>query len=184
MSPERSRLAVWLAKLNRGCALLSGIALLLMMVAGAADVITTNLDLIGLPSLPIPAVFEFMATMMVVNVFLAMAIAQARRSHIRVEVIVNRLPGGARRAADILQHLLATVLFGLIAWFGWAAGAHSVSVGEYAPGIINFPVWPARLILGFGATLMAVQCLLDMLAVIWPRFDARDKEAPAKQPVT
>ena len=79
-------------KLNLACAVLSGIALLMMMVVGALDVIGTNLDMIGLPSHPIPAAFEFMATMMVVSVFLAMSLGQARRTHIRVEVLVDKLP--------------------------------------------------------------------------------------------
>ena len=173
---ERPRFAVarWLLSINLACGLLSGIALLLMMVAGAADVIGTNLDLVGIPSQPIPATFEFMATMMVVTVFLATALGQARRNHIRVEVLVNMLPPAGQRVMDVLQHILSTGMWALIAWFGWKSGLHSVAVGEYAPGLINFPVWPARLVLGFGATLMTVQCVFDLLAVFDRRFDASD----------
>ena len=57
----RSAVARLLLRVNLVCGLLSGVALLLMMIAGAADVIGTNLDIIGLQSRPIPAAFEFMA---------------------------------------------------------------------------------------------------------------------------
>ena len=64
--------ARFLLRVNLVCGLLSGVALLLMMLAGAADVIGTNLDMIGLQSRPIPAAFEFMATMMVVTFIIMM----------------------------------------------------------------------------------------------------------------
>ena len=180
----RSRLAGALLRVNLACGLLSGIALLLMMVAGAADVIGTNLDLIGLDSRPVPAAFEFMATMMVVTVFLATALGQARRNHIRVEVLTNMLPPGLRRASTFLQHALSALFWGLVAWYGWKSGFHSVAVGEYAPGLINFPVWPARLVLGFGASLMLIQCLFDILALVSSRFDATDMSHHSDTPVS
>jgi TRAP-type mannitol/chloroaromatic compound transport system permease small subunit len=75
-------------------------------------------------------------------------------------------------------------MWGLIAWFGWKSGIHSFSVGEYAPGLINFPIWPARLVLGFGATVMAVQCIFDVLAVFNQRFDATDMAHHSDAPVS
>ncbi|MFQ5935889.1 MAG: TRAP transporter small permease subunit [Acidiferrobacterales bacterium] len=176
MRSDRAAVAKWLMKLNLGCAFLSGIALLLMMLAGAADVIGTNLDVVGLQSQPVPAAFEFMATMMVVSVFLAVSLAQARRSHIRVEVVVNRLPKGWQTFTEVIQYLLSTVFFALIAWFAWPAAMHSFAVGEYAPGLINFPVWPARFILAFGATLMTVQGVFDVIAVFAKRYQSTDLE--------
>jgi TRAP-type C4-dicarboxylate transport system permease small subunit len=171
---QPTKAAQFLLRTNLFCGLLSGLALLLMMVAGAADVIGTNLDLLGLPSQPIPAAFEFMATMMVVTVFLATSLGQARRSHIQVEALVKILPGPLFRIVTVIQHGLSALFWGLIAWYGWKSGLHSVSVGEYATGLVNFPIWPARLVLGFGATLMFVQCIFDLLSVYSARFDARD----------
>lgn len=165
-----------LLRVSRASALLSGIALLLMMVAGAADVIGTNLDLVGLRSRPIPAAFEFMATMMVVTVFFATSLAQSRRAHIRVELLLSVLPGKMRAGLEIFGHCLSAGMWGLIAWFGWESAAHATAVGEYAPGLINYPVWPARLVLGFGATLMTLQCVFDILGEIDPRFRARDRD--------
>lgn len=171
-------------KINLTCAFLSGVALVLMMLAGAADVIGTNLDIVGLRSRPVPAAFEFMATMMVVTVFLAVSLGQSRRGHIRVEVIVNRLPPALQKAANVLQYVLSALLFGLIARFAWPAAMHSFNVGEYAPGIINFPIWPARFILAFGASLMTLQCLFDLLSVFSSRFDATDREHLNRPPIS
>ena len=187
MSEEKSRLrstaALVLLRTNLVCGLLSGVSLLLMMVAGTADVIGTNLDLVGLNSQPIPAAFEFMATMMVVTVFLATALGQARRNHIRVEVIVKMMPRKFTRLARIIEFSLSALFWGLIAWYGWLSGFHSVAVGEYATGLINFPIWPARLVLGFGASMMLLQCLFDLLSIFDECFDATDLSHQRNTPV-
>ena len=141
-----------------------------MMLAGAADVFGTNLDLIGLTSQPIPATFEFMGAMMVVTVFLAVSFAQHKRRHIRVEVLVKLLPTSLQKVADVIQFALSAAVFVMIAWFTWPAAIHAFNVGEYAPGLIKFPLWPARFVLAFGATLMTVQCLFDMLGVVFKSF--------------
>jgi TRAP-type C4-dicarboxylate transport system permease small subunit len=175
MDAKRNRLAVWITRVNLTCGFLSGVAMLLMMVAGTADILSSNLDKVGLPSKPVPAAFEFMATMMVVVVFLAIPLAQARRSHIQVELVLNMLPTGLRKTLEIVHHILSAVLFAFIAWFGWRAGLHAFDVGEFAAGLINYPIWPARLVLAFGASLMTVQCLFDLAAVFSARFSTEDR---------
>ncbi len=170
MPRQRSAIVDWFMNINLACGVLSGISLLLMMVVGAFDVIGTNLDMIGISSAPVPAAFEFMATMMVVCVFLAVSLGQARRSHIRVEVLVDKLPKPLRIVAELNCHLISMGFFGAIAWFGALSAYHSFNVGEYAPGIINFPIWPARFFLAFGATLISIQCALDLIGVLAPRF--------------
>lgn len=171
-------------RVARGCAFVSGLGLLLMMTAGAIDVVGANLDWVGLRAAPLPAAFEFMATMMVVTVFLATPLAQARRSHIQVEVLTALLPPGMQKALEAVQHLLSVAVWALIAWFGWRGGIHSVSVGEYAPGLINFPIWPARLILGFGASLMALQCLVDLFGVFAPSLRSREAHQAPPPPIS
>ena len=151
--------------------------MLLMMVVGTADIVGSNLDKVGLPSKPLPAAFEFMATMMVAVVFLAISLAQSRRNHIQVGLLMSLLPPGYRKGLEIVHHALGAALFGLIAWFGWHSGLHSFRVGEFAPGLINYPIWPARLVLAFGASLMTVQCLLDIASVFSARFVSEDKQS-------
>ena len=89
--------------------------------------------------------------MMVVVVFFATPLAQARRAHIRVEVVYGLMPKPLQFSADVLQFLLNTVFYAFIAYFGWKAGMRSFEQGEIAPGIINFPIWPARFALFLGA---------------------------------
>lgn len=161
-------------RLNRACATLAGLAMLAMMLVGAVDVLASNLDLVALPSMSIPSTTEFMASMMVVAVFFGLALAQERRGHVRV-TLSRHGPGGAARAVEAVRHLLHGCFYAAIAWFGWSIAGHSVASGEFAPGLVNFPVWPARLALGFGATIMALQCAVDLLMAL---LVGADRAAP------
>ncbi|MSO93555.1 MAG: TRAP transporter small permease [Rhodospirillales bacterium] len=180
MEPKSSPITAWMMRVNLACAFLSGVALLMMMAVGAADIIGTNLNWLGLPSRPIPGSFEFIGTMMVMNVFLAVSLGQARRGHIQVELVVQMLPPPLQRAAAALHHTLSCGFFAMIAWASWPGALHSVRVGEFSAGLVNYPIWPARAVLAFGASLMAVQCLLDLAGVFSKRFRvARERSSDA-----
>lgn len=146
-----------LRRANRLFAFLSGIALLLMMLLGALDVIGSSVL-----NQPLPGAFEGTEALMVASVFLALGLSQQRRAHISVEIVIGAMPHLLQRIAAVFSALLCALLFGLIAWFGWTIAIKSSLAGEFSTGLINFPIWPAKIALAFGATLMAVQCLWDV----------------------
>ena len=119
-------------------------------------------------------------TMMVVVVFFALSLAQVRRAHLRVEVVYNYMPKPVKFIADILQYALSCIFFALIAYFGWKLAVLGYHQGEYASGIINFAIWPARFALSIGASLMTLQCALDLVGCIlgWPLHEDAHKPAP------
>ncbi|SLN73790.1 Tripartite ATP-independent periplasmic transporters, DctQ component [Roseovarius albus] len=168
---SETAIARMLRNLRRGAAIFAGFAMLAMMLTGALDVFGTN----ALAS-PIPAAFEFMATMMVIVIFFSIALAQAQRAHIQVTVLTDHLPKPLRKLTEILQYLCNLTFFALIAWFGWKSGLRGYEVGEYVSGAINFPIWPARFALALGASLMVLQCVYDLFACLTGRNDATETE--------
>jgi len=178
-SPETpdSRAARLLRHVRRGAALIAGVSMLLMMLAGALDVIGTNVF-----AKPIPAAFEFMASLMVVVVFFSVALAQAQRAHVRVAIATERMPPRLRSVAEGFQFLCNFAFFVLIAWFGWKSGLRSFEVGEYASGAVNWPTFPARSALAIGASVMALQCLYDLIAHVLGRRDATETARAIDRP--
>lgn len=146
---------------NRLFAMLSGVALFLMLLIGASDVIGSSMF-----NQPLPGAFEGTEALMVVSTFLALGLSQQRRAHIRVEVIVGLMPRPFQLASAVFSALLCALFFGLIAWFGWAIAIKSFNAGEFSSGLVNFPIWPAKIALAFGASLMALQCLWDVATAI------------------
>ena len=145
---------------------------MLMMSVGALDIMTTYIFL-----RPIPATFEFMETMLVVVAFFAIPLAQSQRAHIRVELIYNHMPKFLQFSSDLLGYILNIIFYALIAFYGWRAGVISFQQAEIVPGIINWPLWPARFFLFLGALMMTIQCMADAIALLLGRSDLSSKGA-------
>jgi TRAP-type C4-dicarboxylate transport system permease small subunit len=150
-----------IARLGELGSWLAGASLLLMMLIGAIDIIGAKLL-----NRPLPAALETTEALMVLGVFLALAYTQAHRQHIVVDLLTTRLGPGARRALDGLAQLLTLGVFGLVAWQGWVLGLTSLHIREYASGILPFPLYPSKLALAVGATLMVLQLLVDIRATV------------------
>ena len=145
--------------------------MLLMMAVGALDIITTYVF-----SRPIPATFEFIETMLVVVAFFAIPLAQSERAHIRVELIYNHMPKFLQFSSDLFGYILNIIFYALIAIYGWRSGVISFQQAEIAPGIINWPLWPARFFLFLGAVMMTIQCMADAIALLLGRRDLSSKD--------
>ena len=145
---------------------------MLMMSVGALDIMTTYIFL-----RPIPATFEFMETMLVVVAFFAIPLAQSQRAHIRVDLIYNHMPKFLLFSSDLLGYILNIIFYALIAFYGWRAGVISFQQAEIVPGIINWPLWPARFFLFLGALMMTIQCMADAIALLLGRSDLSSKGA-------
>jgi TRAP-type C4-dicarboxylate transport system permease small subunit len=143
-------------RLDLAGAVVAGVGVLVMMLIGAFDVVATHF--LGRP---IPGAFEITEAMMVASIFLAAAMAQRERKHIRVEILVDRLRPRARAILDLVAHLVTLGVFALITWYAWAAAAKSLAIGEFSAGLIRFPVWPAKLALAIGAAMMVMQSIAD-----------------------
>ncbi|MCL4765856.1 MAG: TRAP transporter small permease [Hyphomicrobiaceae bacterium] len=144
--------------LNRLGAFLAGIAVLVMMLIGTADVVGLLVF-----NHPLPGAYELTESLLVASVFLAIALAQARRQHVRVEIFLNVVPGPVRRALELLGHVMTAGVFAIICYVSWEVALDSIRIGEFSSGLIQFPVWPARTTLAIGTTLMTVQALADIV---------------------
>ena len=145
-------------RMNEIGAVLSGVALLLMMIMGALDVFLGKVF-----NMPVPGTFEATEALMVVSAFLAIAYNQQVRGHIRVELFTSRMRPKLQLKFEVLNYFLSTVFFFLLTWQGWRFGIESLRVREYESGLIAFPVYPAKLLLALGLTLMTLQCLRDLV---------------------
>jgi TRAP-type C4-dicarboxylate transport system permease small subunit len=150
-----------IGKINESGAVISGIALLLMMFVGALDVFMGKVF-----NKPIPGTFEATEALMVISAFMAIAYNQQVRGHIKVELFTKMFSRKIQLKFELFSHFLSFAFFFLIAWQGWIYGLNSLKIKEYESGLIAFPIYPAKLLLAFGASMMVLQCLKDMVVVV------------------
>lgn len=138
--------------------LVGGLGMLFSMFLGVADIVGTQVLLI-----PVPGPRELTESTMVLIVFGALAYAQIRRAHIRVELLYLKMPPRGRAMMDVITDLAAIAFFGLILSEAISEAQYSYQIKEATTGLIRFPLWPARFTLVAGCSLMILQLCLHLI---------------------
>ncbi len=146
-----------LERLSLSILLIGGAGMLTSMFLGAGDVVGTQFF-----GWPIPGAKEITESTMVLIVFGALAYAQLRKSHIRVELVYTHMPARARAVMDVVADAAAIGFFSLLLWQCTIEAMLSWRIGEAADGLIRFPLYPARWILVAGTALLIIQLVLDL----------------------
>lgn len=159
------RLSEVMRHLALGLLLMGGIGMMGSMFLGSADVVGTHF--LGQP---VHGALEVTESTMVLIVFGALAYAQIRRAHIRVELLYGVVGPRVQAFMDAVGHLIALVFFALLGWQGYHEAVYSWGLREATLGYIRFPLYPARWLLVLGVGLLLVQLALDVasdLARMW-----------------
>jgi len=138
--------------------LIGGMGMLFSMFLGVADILGTQVLRI-----PVPGPRELTESNMVLIVFGALAYAQIRRAHIRVELVYFKMPPRVRAVMDVITDLAAIAFFGLILHQAIGEAQYSLQINEATVGLIRFPLWPARFVLAAGCALMILQLVLHLI---------------------
>ena len=138
--------------------LIGGIGMLLSMFLGVADVVGTQM----LKS-PVPGAYEITESTMTLIVFGALAYAQIRRAHIRVELLYTHVGPRAQAGMDVLADIAGLVFFSLLFWQAYMEAEYSYQINERTVGLIRFPLYPARIVLAAGTALMIMRLSLDLI---------------------
>ena len=146
-----------LERLALAVLLVGGAGMLTAMFLGTGDVVGTQFF-----GLPVPGAKEITESTMVLIVFGALAYAQIRRAHIRVELVYTHTSGRVQAMMDVVADLAAIVFFAILAWQCTIEAMISWRIGELADGLLRFPLYPARWILVIGTGLLIAQLLIDL----------------------
>jgi TRAP-type C4-dicarboxylate transport system permease small subunit len=135
----------WLGRLALGLLLLGTVGMIASMLIGVADVVGTKFF-----DWPVPGTLEFTESTMVLVVFGALAYAQERRAHIRVELLYAHAGPRGQSFMEAVTHIVAFIFFALVAWQGLSELRYSWELKE-------------RFFLLLGVLLLLVRLALDIV---------------------
>jgi len=153
--------SAWLGRLALWLLLLGTVGMISAMLVGVADVVGT--EFLGRPVL---GTLEFTESTMVLVVFGALAYAQDRRAHIRVELLYGHVGPRGQSFMEAVTHIVAFIFFALVAWQGLSELVYSWELKEATMGTVRFPLYPARFFLLLGVLLLLARLALDIAADI------------------
>ncbi len=163
-------IAAWITSLNRILATTAGLLTAVITLIVCLDVASR-----ALLNRSVSGASELAILLLIALVFLGFAGSEAKGENFSVTILVSHFGPRLRRAAFIVTQLISLAAIGLLAWMSWRRGIAATESGEQSYGTITFPVWPSRLLIAFGLTMLALQLVAGILRAI----AADDDEASA-----
>ncbi|MCX5851708.1 MAG: TRAP transporter small permease [Deltaproteobacteria bacterium] len=111
---------------------------------------------------PIPGTYEIVGLLGTVVIALSLAYTTEEKGHISVEFIVQKLPRRIKAALDTVNHLIAIVLFGIVAWQSTRYALDLRASGEVSL-TIQMPIYPFILSIAGGCILVCIVLAYDLL---------------------
>lgn len=98
--------------------------------------------------------------------FFALAHTFKRGEHIRVTLFLQRLPPGARRAAEIACLLVAVALLGAFTWYSWTMVWWSYEFNAVSDAQDRTPLWIPQISMAFGVMVLFVAFVDELVQVL------------------
>ncbi|CAN5604550.1 hypothetical protein BH10ACT7_BH10ACT7_14730 [soil metagenome] len=127
----------------------------------------------------IRGLYEIAELLVVVVVFLGIAQAEVARNHVRVTIVTDRLP---QRLASAVRGVALILAGGFLGWMFVALSVkawESFESHEFKVGLLNFPIWPSRVLVAFGIGLLVYVCLYKGVGLLLAGVRSRKSEGDA-----
>ncbi len=125
-----------------------------MMLLTSAD--ATGRDFF---SRPIRGAFEMNSLVLSVFVLMGLAYAQQMKDHVRVTLVLERLPQRLSSAINIFTTLLCMFIVAIMSWQGIVVALEASSVTD----MLRIPQLPFRLLVALGGLFLFLEFLFDLV---------------------
>jgi TRAP-type C4-dicarboxylate transport system permease small subunit len=109
---------------------------------------------------------EITEVTLVVLVFASLSIAETYGRNPTTSILTSRLPSRATHSARALTLGLSIVLLVLLVIATARTGLHSFETREYRFGIVQVPIWPAKVIIPVAWLALAVQLISQFINTV------------------
>lgn len=131
------------------------IAILLMIIV-ASVVLRTN-------GSSLPGVVEYSEILLVAIAFLGMGYGQRHGIHVSASVLTDRMPSPLAGYAKGAGLMIGAAFTGWMAYLAVGRAWTSTVAGESRFGIMEVPIWPARILLAVGLIFLTVELLRSVV---------------------
>ncbi|MDD5700823.1 MAG: TRAP transporter small permease subunit [Dehalococcoidales bacterium] len=137
------------------------------LVILAAMALLTLVDVIGRTGFnkPISGSYELTEYIFAMGVALVIGYSVFLKSHIRIDMVVDKLPMQAQVVLEIISHFFCFVFFLAMSW-AVLQGAIKVQDHGTNSGVLAIPLFPVYYVLAFGSLLGGIVFFLYFLKVI------------------
>ena len=158
-----SRLDRYLLKLEKFCALISGLAILSLMFLAVYSGTGRKLF-----NAPLAGYVDYIEAAMPIIAIMGVSYVQRDGSHIRMDIFVSFLRGRALWLFELLSIVLILVLILALTWGAWVHFDRSFDCARPfcsrdSSIDIGLPIWPSKLVVPFAFSVLALRLFLQAI---------------------
>lgn len=109
-------------------------------------------------SKPIPGSMELSSYMLAIFVLLGIAYTQQVKGHVRVSMLISRLPERVQAALEVLTTLLSLCIVAIVAWQGWVLAMEEKAVSD----MLRIPQAPFKFLVFIAGISLCIELLVDL----------------------
>ena len=162
-----------LRSITEGTVSIAAVVALLVALVGTIDVLTTRVL-----SQAIPGAFELSEAGLVLMVFLGMAIVTREESHIKVDILIHRMPKRLQMICTVFGLVLTFCFLGLMTWQMGSLALKSWKINEMATGLLPFPIYPVKMAACLGLAAATIEALRRLIIVLTGAMSSAEKGQP------
>ena len=170
-----SRIDQLFFKLETYTALLGGITILLLVFLAVTNVLGRWLF-----SLPVTGYIDWVEQSMAVFAFFGIAYCQRLGGHIRMDIVVSIIKGRALWISEFISTLLMFIITIVLIYGSYLHFLRAYVNGDSSMDI-SLPIWPAKLIVPFALSLLAIRLFLQLWAYL--RATIENTDSPVGVPL-
>ena len=176
-----SRLDIILLKLERFCALISGLTIFSLMFLAVYSVSGRKFF-----NAPLAGYVDYIEAALPVIAIMGVSYVQRDGSHIRMDILVSLLKGRALWLFELISILLILLLILYLTWGAWLHFDRSFDCSRPfcsrdSSIDIGLPTWPSKLVVPFAFTVLSFRLILQ--AVGYSRALIFDLKKPPAVPL-
>lgn len=152
----------------------SGVFMLLMLLTVVIDVSTRMIRV------PVKGAYDMGEILMVCITYTALAYTQYEKGHIRVDILLSRLPKRAIQVIDVLTHMACASVAFLIT-YAMAGRVWSIIIGAGPAPVsllLAIPIWPFLVVVTVGSALLGLELIVDVSRTVVRIFRGGDLVIP------
>ena len=140
-----------LTKINRLTAELGGFLMTIMMVLFLVNIISREMNR------PIQGLLQMAVFSMLILIYLGLAHCEEKDEHVRLEVVMTRLPSGMRTKLRFFCTVIELLIVSLLLYAGASDALSAYFTGASVTGTKPMLLWPVKTVMVVGLVLFWFQ---------------------------